>query len=78
MFVIATPTHSLTPFFDITECPEHFADLWLESVAKGTMHMFTEEVLKIHELTAHATKQLVTDIGKLHPNTLTYSYIIYR
>lgn len=48
----------------ISESPEHLADLWLESVAKGTMHVFTEEVLKIHELTPHATKQLITDIGQ--------------
>ena len=28
------------------------------------MHVLCEEVLRIHELTTHGTKQLVTDIGK--------------
>ncbi|XP_046553450.1 conserved oligomeric Golgi complex subunit 7-like [Haliotis rubra] len=57
--------HGKLPFTDEQESPEHLADLWLESVAKGTMHEFTEEVLKIHELTPHATKQLITDIDYL-------------
>ena len=29
------------------------------------MHVLCEEVLRIHELTPHGTKQLVTDIGKI-------------
>ena len=46
------------------EPPEHLADLWLESVARGTMHVFGEEMLKIPELTPHGAKQLITDIGE--------------
>ena len=46
------------------EIPEHIADLWLKSIARGTMHVLSEEVLHIHELTPHGAKQLVTDIGK--------------
>ena len=46
------------------EPPEHLADLWLESVARGTMHVFGEEMLKIPELTPHGTKQLITDVGE--------------
>ena len=49
--------------FLVGELPEHLADLWLESVARGTMHVYAEQILKIHELTEHATKQLITDIG---------------
>ncbi|KAL5022639.1 hypothetical protein ScPMuIL_001794 [Solemya velum] len=29
------------------------------------MHVFCEEILKIHRLTPHATKQLITDIDYL-------------
>ena len=50
----------------ISEIPEHIADLWLKSIARGIMHVLCEEVLRIHELTPHGTKQLVTDIGKLY------------
>lgn len=50
--------------FYSTEVPDHLADLWLESVAMGTMHTYTEEILKIPQLTAHGCKQLVTDIGQ--------------
>ena len=46
------------------EPPEHLADLWLESVARGTMHVFGEEMLKIPELTPHGAKQLITDMGE--------------
>lgn len=49
---------------DVTEPPEHLADLWLESVARGTMHVFGEEMLKIPQLTSHGTKQLITDLGR--------------
>ena len=31
----------------------------------GTMHNYTEEILKIPEATPHGCKQLVTDIGKM-------------
>lgn len=47
-----------------TEIPDHIADLWLESIARGTMHVLSEEILKIHDLSAHGKKQLITDIGK--------------
>jgi len=37
----------------------------LESVARGTMHVYSEQILKIHELTELASKQLITDIDYL-------------
>ena len=43
---------------------EHLADLWLESVAQGTMHTYCEQVLKIAHITKMATRQLVTDVGE--------------
>ena len=49
--------------FILAEPPEHLADLWLESIAKGTMHNYGEQILRIHELSHHANKQLLTDIG---------------
>ena len=36
---------------------------WLESVARGTLHVYTEHILKIRELTEQSTKQLIVDIG---------------
>ena len=30
------------------------------------MHVLCEEVLRVHELTPHGTKQLVMDIGKIY------------
>ncbi|ESO86524.1 hypothetical protein LOTGIDRAFT_194952 [Lottia gigantea] len=53
------------PYIDDQDLPEHLADLWLESVAKGTMHIYCEEILKIINLSPHATKQLITDIEYL-------------
>lgn len=49
--------------FVLVALPEHLADLWLESVAKGTMHHYTEQILKIQVLSNMAVKQLGTDIG---------------
>nr|KAG5686009.1 hypothetical protein BaRGS_021366 [Batillaria attramentaria] len=57
--------HSKLPYTSEQEPPEHLADLWLESVARGTMHVFAEEMLKIQELTPHGTKQLITDLEYL-------------
>ena len=57
-------------FIFLSEIPEHIADLWLKSIARGTMYVLCEEVLRIHELTPHGTKQLVTDIGKWCSNVL--------
>ena len=53
-----------------SEIPEHIADLWLESIARGTMHVLCEEILRIHDLSPHGKKQLITDIGKF---TFAYS-----
>jgi len=44
---------------------EHLADVWLESVARGTMHTYCEQVLKINNITRMATRQLTTDINYL-------------
>lgn len=52
-------------FLSFSALPEHIADLWLESIARGTMHVLSEEILRIHELSSHGTKQLITDIGML-------------
>ncbi|XP_059142129.1 conserved oligomeric Golgi complex subunit 7-like [Physella acuta] len=57
--------HGRLPYTNHQEVPDHLADLWLESVAMGTMHTYTEEILKIPQLTAHGCKQLVTDIEYL-------------
>jgi len=48
---------------------------WLESVARGTVHVFTEHILKIRELTDQSTKQLVMDIGMSAQCSLTNSSI---
>ncbi|CAL1543486.1 unnamed protein product [Lymnaea stagnalis] len=58
--------HGRLPFTNHqAEVPEHLADLWLESVAMGTMHTYTEEILKIPQVTPHGCKQLITDIDYL-------------
>ncbi|XP_013073398.2 conserved oligomeric Golgi complex subunit 7-like isoform X1 [Biomphalaria glabrata] len=57
--------HGRLPFTNHQEVPEHLADLWLESVAMGTMHTYAEEILKIPQLTPHGCKQLITDIDYL-------------
>ena len=43
---------------------EQLADVWLESLAKGCMHQYIEQILKIPALTQHANKQLCMDIGQ--------------
>jgi len=43
---------------------ESMSNQWLESVARGTLHVYMEHILKIRELTEQSTKQLVMDIGK--------------
>lgn len=53
------------PYTDDASLPEHIADLWLESIARGTMHVLCEEILRIQELSPHGTKQLITDIDYL-------------
>ncbi|XP_074645034.1 conserved oligomeric Golgi complex subunit 7-like [Tubulanus polymorphus] len=64
--IIVALKHGRLPFTDESaELPDHIADLWLESIARGTMHTYCEEILKIHDLSAHATKQLITDIDYL-------------
>jgi hypothetical protein len=55
----------------VAEVPEHLADLWLLSVARGTMAVFGEEILKIQSLTPHGAKQLITDIGEETTLSLT-------
>uniref|UniRef100_A0A0B7AI87 Conserved oligomeric Golgi complex subunit 7 n=1 Tax=Arion vulgaris TaxID=1028688 RepID=A0A0B7AI87_9EUPU len=57
--------HGRLPYTNHQEVSEHLADLWLESVAMGTMHTYTEEILKIVQLTPHGCKQLITDIDYL-------------
>ncbi|KAK3584557.1 hypothetical protein CHS0354_030563 [Potamilus streckersoni] len=63
--VIVALKHGKLPYTDETEIHEHPADLWLKSIAHGTMHLYCEEILKILELTAHGNKQLLTDIDYL-------------
>ncbi|XP_013416401.1 conserved oligomeric Golgi complex subunit 7 [Lingula anatina] len=57
--------HGKLPYTEEQESFEQIADLWLESMARGAMHMYCEEILKIPEITAHASRQLVTDIDYL-------------
>lgn len=57
--------HGRLPYTNHQEVPEHLADLWLESVAMGTMHTYCEEILRIPKLSPHGCKQLVTDIDYL-------------
>lgn len=56
------------------EVPEldNMADYWLGSIARATMHTYCESILQISELTAHATKQLITDIGECNANNAKY------
>jgi len=48
---------------DVGEVSESMSNQWLESVARGTVHVYTEHILKIRELTEQSTKQLIVDIG---------------
>lgn len=43
---------------------EHLDSIWLESISRATMHTYCDEILRIVEITPHATKQLITDIGE--------------
>ncbi|KAK3085428.1 hypothetical protein FSP39_003139 [Pinctada imbricata] len=63
--VLVALKHGKLPYTDETELPEHPADLWLESIARGSMHLYGEQILKIPELTPHASKQLITDVDYL-------------
>ena len=47
------------------EDEQHPGTYWLGSIARGTMHAYTESMLKIHELTPYSTQQLLADIGEL-------------
>jgi len=61
-FTSPSPLISLSVLIS-AEVPENMSNQWLESVARGTVHVFTEHILKIRELTEQSTKQLVMDIG---------------
>ncbi|XP_067057040.1 conserved oligomeric Golgi complex subunit 7-like isoform X1 [Acropora muricata] len=51
------------PFPDIQDQDEHNpGSYWLGSIARGTMHVYTESILRIHELTPYSTQQLLADI----------------
>ncbi|XP_060568016.1 conserved oligomeric Golgi complex subunit 7-like isoform X2 [Ruditapes philippinarum] len=63
--VLVALKYGKLPYTDETALPEHIADLWLESIARGTMHVLCEEIIRIHELSSHGTKQLITDIDYL-------------
>ena len=56
--------------------PEHLADLWLEAVANGTMHNYADQILHIHKLSPHATKQLITDIGMIFEQKVCIKLLI--
>jgi len=47
------------------EDEHHPGTYWLGSIARGTMHAYTESILRIHELTPYSTQQLLADIGEL-------------
>lgn len=57
--------HGKLPYTEDQDIPEHCADLWLQSITRGTMFLYCEEILKIPELSPHGTKQLVTDLDYL-------------
>jgi len=51
------------PFPDVQDEDErHPGSYWLGSIARGTMHSYTESILRIHELTPYSTQQLLADI----------------
>lgn len=51
------------PFPDLEDEGEHHpGSYWLGSIARGTMHAYTESILRIHELTPYSTQQLLADI----------------
>ncbi|XP_022793390.1 conserved oligomeric Golgi complex subunit 7-like [Stylophora pistillata] len=53
------------PFPDLQAADEdehHPGTYWLGSIARGTMHAYTESILRIHELTPYSTQQLLADI----------------
>ncbi|XP_030837480.1 conserved oligomeric Golgi complex subunit 7 [Strongylocentrotus purpuratus] len=58
---------SQLPFPPSPGSPEvaHLADYWIGSVARATMHMYVEVILRINELTQQAARQLSTDIDYL-------------
>ncbi|XP_041482343.1 conserved oligomeric Golgi complex subunit 7-like isoform X2 [Lytechinus variegatus] len=58
---------SQLPFPPSTGSPEvaHLADHWIGSVARATMHMYVEVILRINELSPQAARQLATDIDYL-------------
>jgi len=45
------------------ETSDSMSNQWLESVARGTLCLYIEQILKIRELTEQSTKQLIIDIG---------------
>ena len=49
--------------FFTDEGEHHPGSYWLGSIARGTMHVYTESILRIHELTPYSTQQLLADIG---------------
>ena len=49
----------------VDEDEHHPGTYWLGSIARGTMHAYTESILTIHELTPYSTQQLLADIGQL-------------
>lgn len=58
--------HGKLPYIsELAEVSESTSNQWLESVARGTVHVFTEHILKIRELTEQSTKQLIMDIEYL-------------
>jgi len=51
------------PFPDLQDEDEHHpGTYWIGSIARGTMHAYTESILRIHELTPYSTQQLLADI----------------
>ena len=60
------------------EVSESMSNQWLESVARGTLHVYTEHILNIHELTEQSTKQLIMDIGRCWANCLSVSTAVIK
>lgn len=57
--------HEQLPYTKPNDCVDHVADYLLSCIARGTLQIYFEAILKIPQLTSYANNQLITDIGYL-------------
>ncbi|XP_067125689.1 conserved oligomeric Golgi complex subunit 7 [Centruroides vittatus] len=55
--------HEQLPYTKPNDCVDHVADYLLSCIARGTLQIYFEAILKIPHLTSYANNQLITDIG---------------